>query len=37
MGFDERMAVLGPHIFDGIPLKRAADQAGVPPAAAAGS
>ncbi len=30
MGFDERMAVLGPHLFDAVPLRRAAEQAGVP-------
>ena len=30
MGFDERMTVLGPHVFDGVPLKRAAERAGVP-------
>ena len=30
VSFDERMAVLGPHLFDGVPLSRAAQQAGVP-------
>ena len=29
-GFDERMAVLGPHLFDGVPLTQAAESAGVP-------
>ena len=29
-GFDERMAVLSPHLFDAVPLSRAADRAGVP-------
>jgi transposase len=30
MGLDERMAVLGPHVFNGVPLTKAAEQAGVP-------
>lgn len=29
-GFAERMAVLGPHIYDGVPLTRVAEQAGIP-------
>ena len=29
-GLDERMAVLGPHLFDGVPLTQAAERAGVP-------
>ena len=28
--FDERMAVLGPHVHDGVPLLQAASAAGVP-------
>jgi hypothetical protein len=28
--FDERMAVLGPHVHDGVPLVQAASAAGVP-------
>ena len=27
---DERMAVLGPHVHDGVPLVQAASAAGVP-------
>ncbi|MDQ2740374.1 MAG: helix-turn-helix domain-containing protein [Actinomycetota bacterium] len=27
---ERRMAVLGPHLFDGVPLARAAADAGVP-------
>src|SRR4051812_40279800 len=30
MGFDERMTVLGPHVFDGVPLTQVAERAGVP-------
>lgn len=28
--FDERMRVLGPHLFEGVPLTEAAREAGVP-------
>ena len=30
VNFDQRMTVLGPHVFDGVPLTKAAERAGVP-------